>query len=95
MVEHKFIPADIAFFFQKKLTGHAVDIGVVPGLHQAGHEQRLVVPDAARLPLEADIGGVLLGQHRLIGVQPAALAGVTKQSDQFVLMRPLDPVQVE
>ena len=69
MVEHKFIPADIAFFFQKKLTG--------------------------RLPLEADIGGVRLRQHRLIGVQPAALAGVTKQSGQFVLMRPLDPVQVE
>jgi hypothetical protein len=62
MVEHKFIPADIAFFFQKKLTGHAADIGAVLGLHQAGHEQRLVVPDAARLPLEADIGGVLLAQ---------------------------------
>jgi hypothetical protein len=30
MVEHKFIPADIAFFFQKKLTGHAVDIERLP-----------------------------------------------------------------
>jgi hypothetical protein len=69
--------------------------GVVLGLQQAGHEQRLVVPDAAGLPLEADIGGVLLGQHRLVRVQPATLAGVPKQSDQFVLMRPLDPVQVE
>src|SRR5438046_2055934 len=30
--------------------------GVVLGLEQAGHEQRLVVPDAARLPLETDVG---------------------------------------
>jgi hypothetical protein len=35
------------------------------------------------------------GQHRLVGVQPATLAGVAKQSDQFALMRPLDPVQGE
>jgi hypothetical protein len=69
--------------------------GVVLGLEQAGHEQRLVVSDAARLALEADVGGVLLGQHGLVGVQPAALACVTKQCGQFTLMRLLDPVQVE
>jgi hypothetical protein len=44
---------------------------------------------------EADAGGVLLGQHGLAGVQPAALACVTKQGGQFALMRLLDPVQVE
>jgi hypothetical protein len=35
------------------------------------------------------------GQHGLAGIQPATLAGATKQTDQFAPLCLLDPIKVE
>ena len=38
---------------------------------------------------------MLPGRHGPAGMQPAALAGATKQSDQFAPLCLLDPIKVE
>src|SRR5262249_17663565 len=75
MLEHKFIPADFTFFFQKKLAGHAVDIyhirngrlGELQESEGTGHAR--VRPGAERYDLQRDLGK--LGRLQQVPELPA------------------------